>query len=267
MLASRLLPRALAAAIVVQLTVAGLVALSGGRDAEAAVAIERAEILETVGVSSRAELVVAALPGAGPLPTELAAAAPVPTSAPPTTAAPTTTAPPPAAPPTTAAPAPPPPAPAPTPAPAPAPTAAPAPEPTPPPASSQTSAAGSWRDGACESAMLQWMNEARAGAGAAALADDPVVDHVAFGWSDHLAAAGDLQHNPGYADQIFGARPEAMTAGEVVGRGMEPRAIFDEFLRSPAHRDAILRRTFSRATVGCVRDAGGQAWVTANFWG
>lgn len=269
MLASRLLPRALAAAIVVQLTVAGLVTLSGGRDAEAAVALERAEILETVGVASRPELVPAAVPGADPLPTELAAPAPVPTSAPPTTAAPATTAPPPAAPPTTAAPAPPAPAPAPAPAraPAPAPAAAPAAEPTPPPASSQTSAAGSWRDGACESAMLGWMNEARAAAGAAPFADDPVVDHVAFGWSDHLASAGDLQHNPGYADQIFGARPEAMTAGEVVGRGMEPRAIFDEFLRSPTHRDAILRRTFSRATVGCVRDAGGQAWVTANFWG
>jgi uncharacterized protein YkwD len=58
-----------------------------------------------------------------------------------------------------------------------------------------------------------------------------------------------------------------MTAGEVVGRGHEARAIFDEFLRSPTHRDAILRRAFTHGTVGCVRDAGGQAWVTANFWG
>jgi len=115
--------------------------------------------------------------------------------------------------------------------------------------------------------MLQWMNDARAGAGAGALADDPVVDHVAFAWSDHLAAAGDLQHNPGYADAIFRDRPEAMTAGEVVGRGVDARAIFDEFLRSPTHRDAILRAAFTRATVGCVRDAVGQAWVTANFWG
>jgi uncharacterized protein YkwD len=58
-----------------------------------------------------------------------------------------------------------------------------------------------------------------------------------------------------------------MTAGEVVGRGHDARAIFDEFLRSPTHRDAILRPAFTHGTVGCVRDAGGQAWVTANFWG
>jgi len=241
--------RALVAAIALQLTVAGVVVASGGREAEAAAALERAEILPTVGLAERQ--VLAAADGSGAI--ELAAApATVPpaptTTAPPTTAAPTTTAPPP------------PPTPEPAPAPAPQPVVVSAP-------STRTSALGSSRDGTCETSTLAWMNEARAGAGRPAVADDPVVDHVAFRWSDHLAATGDLQHNPRYADEIFTARPEAMSAGEVVGRGADARPVFDEFMRSPAHRDVILGSAFSHATVGCVRDAGGQVWIVANFWG
>jgi len=256
---SRLVARALVAAIALQLSVAGIVVASGGRSAEAAAApLERAEILPTVGFVERPVLAVA---GAGE-PVELAAAPPttappVPTSAPPTTAAP----PPTTAPPTTTTTPPPPPTTSPAPpAPAPPTTATPAP-------STQTSAAGSWRDADCEVATLVWFNEARASAGRAPLGDDPAVDHVAFRWSDHLAATGDLQHNPRYADEIFAARPEAMTAGEVVGRGSDPRPVFDEFMRSPAHRDVILGSAFTRATVGCVRDAGGQVWIVANAWG
>jgi len=258
-----LVPRALVAAIAAQLSVAGVVLAAGGPVAEAAVVVERAEILDTVGLVERdvraataTEPIELAVPATPPVPTSAVPAPEVP--APPATTPPTT------APPTTPAPA----APAPAPAP-PAPTAqvAPAPAPAPEPASSQTSAPGSRRDADCEVAMLGWMSEARAGAGLPALADDPAIDHVAFGWSDRMAASGRLEHNPRYGDEVFAARPEATTAGEVVGRGPEPRPIFDEFLRSPAHRDAILRPAFTHATVGCVRDGGGQVWVTANFWG
>jgi uncharacterized protein YkwD len=216
-----LLVRALAAAIVVQLSVAGVVVAAGGPGTHLASAgVERAEILATAVVAERDVLATSGI--GDPVPLE---------------------------------------------APAPAPSAPPATEPPPPPPSAQPRTSGGPRDAACEKSMLQWMNEARAGAGAATLVDDAVVDHVAHDWSTHLAASGQLAHNPRYADQVFAARPQAMTAGEVVGRGHDARAIFDEFLRSPTHRDAILRRAFTHGTVGCGRDAGGQAWVTANFWG
>ncbi|MFP5320338.1 MAG: CAP domain-containing protein [Acidimicrobiia bacterium] len=253
--------RALAAAIVVQLSVAGIVAATGGPQAEATSGVERAEISAAAQIADRdlvsaaqagdpVELAAEPLPAPPPPPAPSPAPAPAPAELEPPAPPPTTVPPPP---PTTTAPPPPPPT-----------TEPPAQAPAP---STQSSTAGSWRDAPCEAAMLGWMNEARAGAGTAALGDDAAVDHVAFRWSDHLAGTGDLRHNPGYADQVFQARPEAMTAGEVVGVGAEPRPIFDEFLRSPTHRDAIMRRAFTHATVGCVRDASGRVWVTANFWG
>jgi uncharacterized protein YkwD len=257
---SPLVARVLAAAIALQLSLAGLVAIAGGPGVEAA-AMERAEILPTAGYAEREVLVatgsaepIELAAGAASTVPQVPATAPPPT-APPTTAVPTTTVPPPA---------PEPAQPAPTALPSLAPARAPAPAPAP---SSQTTSGGSWRDGACETSMLQWMNDARAAGGRARVADDPVIDHVAFRWSDHLALAGQLAHNPGYSAEVFAARPEAMTVGEVVGRGFEPRSVFDEFMRSPAHRDVILGAAFTRATVGCVRDAGGQSWVVANFWG
>jgi uncharacterized protein YkwD len=255
-----LVTRALAAAIVVQLSVAGVVLASGGAGAEAAAPLERAEILDSARVVSReppavtaaqvGDPVEVAAPTAPPPPPPVAEAEPVPA---PVAAAPVVTSPPATTPgPRVAAAAPPSTAPS---------TTAPAPAPPPP---TPTTAS---RDVACDDAMLRWMVDARRHAGVQALVDDPAIDHVAIRWSDRMASAGRLDHNPGYSDEVFTARPEARTAGEVVGRGLEPRAIFDEFMRSPTHRDAILRQAFTHATVGCVRDAGGQAWVTANFWG
>jgi uncharacterized protein YkwD len=259
-----LLERALAATIVVQLSIAGVVVAAGGPGATVAHAVERAEILPTVELADRE--VLAAAGAADAVPLEVGGPAPTaeePVEAlVPEPAAPPAPPPPPApAPPSTVA-EPPPPAPEPVPEPAPAP--APAPSPSPAPASPPPSGP---RDATCEASMLQWMNEARAGSGTSALVDDGAIDHVAHRWSTHLAGSGQLAHNPRYADEVFAARPQAMTAGEVVGRGHDERGIFEEFLRSPSHRDAILRRAFTHGTVGCVRDAGGQAWVTANFWG
>lgn len=259
MSSNRLVARALSGAIVAQLTVAGVVLATGGAQSlDVAIGLERAEILDTVGLAERVPPTLRAAGASEPV--ELAAA---PTTAPASAVPPTTvpvTPPPPPAPSTTATSAAGPPTAA-APAASPSPRPAPAPEPEPEPAAVVN------RDAGCEASMLQWMNEARAGAGAAALADDPAVDHVAARWSEQMAGSGRLDHNPRFADEIFAARPEAMTAGEVVGRGPQARAIFEEFLRSPTHRDAILRPAFTRGTVGCVWDGGGQVWVTANFWG
>jgi len=264
-----LVERALAAAIVVLLTVAGVVALAGGGARELALGIERAaattsrapaegaaeRLVHTApggdvdhGADVLASTVTAptalTLPAAAPATTVVAATpvvehAAATTAHPvPTTAAPATTAvPPPTSPPTTAAPT----------------TQAPA---------------GTTRDASCESSMLGWMNEARSQAGRGALAEDEAIQHVSLDWSGHMASTGELAHNPRFSDQIFAVRPEATTAGEVVGwSGESARAVFDEFMRSTLHRDTIRQPAFRYATVGCVRDAGGRLWVTADFWG
>ena len=83
-----------------------------------------------------------------------------------------------------------------------------------------------------------------------------------------MARRQDLQHNPDYGPQIFAAVPEARRAGENVGRTPgSNQGLFEAFMNSPAHRDAILAPGNTHAGVGCTVDAGGQLWVTVNFWG
>lgn len=216
--------------------------------------LERAEVVHSPDAH---RVVAVAAAEATPTP---AAAAPVPALEPATVAAPVP-APIPAPEPTR----PPPAAPAP-PAPAPA-TPAPAPAPVPPPAQPAASRVGT-RDLACESSMHGWMNDTRAAAGRAALAWDDAILHVAVDWSHGMAERTTLAHNPRYGDQVFAARAEAMTAAENVGWGAgSARAIYDEFLRSPSHKDKILSDALTRTAVGCVRDEAGELWVTVNFWG
>ncbi len=116
--------------------------------------------------------------------------------------------------------------------------------------------------------MLRWMNESRAAAGRRALVGDDAILHVAVDWSHAMAGRSQLAHNPRYGDQVFAARAEATTAAENVGWGTgTARAVYDEFLRSPAHKDKILSGALTHTAVGCVRDGAGELWVTVNFWG
>lgn len=225
--------------------------------------LERAEVVDSPDahrvVSTAADAGTAPGPELAAAPVPAPAEAPAPEAAPPATAPATPTPPP--------APTAPVPAPAPAPAPTAAPTEAPAPAPVPAPAAPAASRAGT-RDAECEASMLRWMNESRADAGRAPLAWDDAVLHVAVDWSHQMADRSQLAHNPDYGDQVFAARAEAMTAAENVGWGTSTsRAVYDEFLRSPSHRDKILSGTLTHTAVGCVRDGAGELWVTANFWG
>lgn len=116
--------------------------------------------------------------------------------------------------------------------------------------------------------MMRWMNEARAARGVRALTSDGTIHRIALGWTDRMVQRQDLSHNPDYGQQIFAARPEAMTAGENVGRGTgSERGLFDAFMASSGHRSKILGSQYGHATVACVVDSAGQLWVTQNFWG
>ncbi len=157
-----------------------------------------------------------------------------------------------------------------TPAPAPTTTttvAQPATTTTVPPAASPTSSAPASMT-ACERDLLDRMNEARASRGTAALVADGRIMPISRRWSDELADRQDLAHNPDYANQVFAARPEAVRAGENVGRTHGTNeGLFDAFMASDGHRRAILEPGHTHAGVGCTVDGGGQLWVTVNFWG
>jgi uncharacterized protein YkwD len=114
--------------------------------------------------------------------------------------------------------------------------------------------------------MYQQINAARASAGRPGLRFDSVIQHVAVGWSDHLAGTQVLAHNPNYGGQILAYR-DYRTAAENVGRGHELGSLFRAFMASPGHAQNILSSNSSHVTVGCVTDGGGQFWVTQNFWG
>jgi uncharacterized protein YkwD len=226
--------------------------------AEAA-GLERAEVVHSP--DAHRAVTPLAQPGAAPAP-ELAAA-PLPEPAAPAAPAPAPVPEPqpaPAAAPTPAAPAP-------APEPAPAPDPSPAPAPTPPPPRPAASHVGT-RDAQCESSMVGWMNDTRAASGRPALAWDDAILHVAVDWSHAMAERSQLAHNPDYGDRVFAARAEAMTAAENVGWGTDSaRAVYDEFLRSPSHKDKILSGALTHTAVACVRDGAGDLWVTVNFWG
>ena len=155
---------------------------------------------------------------------------------------------------------------APSPAPAPTPTTAP-PAPAPAPAPAPTTTAHGTRVSACEANMVRWGNEVRAAHGLSALANDRGIESIPVNWSDGMAGRQQLAHNPRYGEQIFAARPQAVTAGENVGRGTSDRAIFQGFMDSAGHRARIVDRSNTHTTVGCLRDANGILWVTVNFWG
>lgn len=156
----------------------------------------------------------------------------------------------------------------PTPAPT-APTAPTTPERPPTPAAepAPVSAASAPADGTCEADLHRWTNDTRSARGIAPLAFDDVIVHVPRSWSEHMAAAAHLAHNPDHADEIWQARPEARKVSENVGRGYDVRAVFDAFMASPTHRANILDPSLAATAIGCVRDADGQAWVAVDFWG
>ncbi len=98
------------------------------------------------------------------------------------------------------------------------------------------------------------------------LAFDSGIQYIAVNWSDHMSGSQNLAHNPNYGGQIAQHRGYS-TAAENVGRGYDLGGLFQAFMKSSGHRQNIQNQAFSHVTVGCVRDSGGQYWVTHNFWG
>lgn len=233
------------------LTIGGVaVAANAGGEEEAPVeaaapVTEPIAELDSIEVPDQGRDVEGEFPGRIEAPTTTTTTAP-PTT---TTTAPPTTQPPapkpqPTAPPATQ-PAPPPPPPT------------TAPPPPPPPAPSAAN-----RDTACESYMYNQINANRG----SKLAFDGGIQYIAVNWSDRMSKSQNLAHNPNYGSQMAQHRNYSIAA-ENVGRGYELGSLFQAFMNSSGHRQNIQNPSFSHVTVGCVKDGGGQYWVTQNFWG
>ena len=130
----------------------------------------------------------------------------------------------------------------------------------------------SWASGgthaAAELAFSRRINISRDAAGRGPLTVNLALTRVARAWSDRMAAAGEISHNPQVANQVDG---DWTRLGENVGYSTRTGATTAEFvdrlhtafLESPGHRANIMG-DFNQVGIG-VRMTGDTMWVTVNF--
>jgi uncharacterized protein YkwD len=133
------------------------------------------------------------------------------------------------------------------------------------PAAPPTLAAAATADtGTDEQQFLAKTNASRAAADLGPLTADGAAANVARPWSDHMASAGVLSHNPDVAEQVTAlVTDQWKRVGENVGYGGDVPTLHDAFMNSPAHRDNVLG-DYNRVGIGAVR-SGASLWVTFVF--
>jgi len=110
--------------------------------------------------------------------------------------------------------------------------------------------------------IVTWVNTLRSGSGVAALGADPALTGVAQQWANHMAAAGDLSHNPNLATQV----PQGWTKiGENIGSGYSLTAVYNGLLASPFHLANMVDPAYNRTGVGIAADANGVVWLAEDF--
>jgi len=122
-------------------------------------------------------------------------------------------------------------------------------------------------------ALLVGVNQARKQAGRSPLLHSAALAGVARAHSDEMCRRGDVRHyspTTGTAlDRTRRARIGALWVGENVGRGPTTEELHREFLRSPAHRVAMLRKGLTHVGIGvCINQSstGGRTiYVTELF--
>lgn len=115
-----------------------------------------------------------------------------------------------------------------------------------------------------ESCFLSAINAARSAAGAAPLSIQGDLLRISRAWSQTMATAGQLFHDPNLT-KLAPSNWQAL--GENVGTGPTCDSIAQAFMNSPEHRRNILDPAFTTVGVGVVDSAGGTVWVTEDFMG
>jgi peptidoglycan hydrolase-like protein with peptidoglycan-binding domain len=110
------------------------------------------------------------------------------------------------------------------------------------------------------SAYLSNLNRERAAHGLPALTLRSDLTAIAQRWSNHMAAAHVLAHNPGLARQVTNWQ----VVGENVGEGPSISALTTAFWNSPEHRSNILDRSYRDVGIGTAT-SNGVIWITIDF--
>jgi hypothetical protein len=115
-----------------------------------------------------------------------------------------------------------------------------------------------------ESCFTAAINSERGAVGLSTLTTNGDLVSIAEGWSQVLATAGSLSHNPNLPNQ---APSVWMSLGENVGEGPTCDSIATAFYNSPEHRANILDINYNQVGVGVVDAPDGTIWVTEDFMG
>ena len=114
---------------------------------------------------------------------------------------------------------------------------------------------------ALEAVFFQRVNQLRAAQGLAPYAADGEIRSVAQGWTDKMADAGKISHNPDLARQVTAPWRKL---GENVGTGGDAESVEDAFEASPGHRKNILDPEFTTMAITVVT-RGERIYVTQQF--
>jgi uncharacterized protein YkwD len=127
--------------------------------------------------------------------------------------------------------------------------------------SGSTSASTSVATSTVESQLLSLTNSARVHAGWPALTSSPALVAVARSWSSHMAATGQLTHDPSLATRVAGWSSLAENIAQAASAA-QAQALF---MGSPDHRVNLLDAHFNRVGIGVAKAADGSLWFTVDF--
>jgi hypothetical protein len=100
-----------------------------------------------------------------------------------------------------------------------------------------------------EAGFVAKINQLRAGLGLGQLSIDPGLTTIARNWSEQMANAGDISHNPSLKDLVT---LNWSKLGENVGLGPNVDILFQAFVNSPHHYANLVDPAFTHVGVGVV---------------
>lgn len=112
-----------------------------------------------------------------------------------------------------------------------------------------------------EAQMLALTNHDRAKAGLAPLVSSSTLVSIARSWSAHMAATGQLVHDPSLASKVSGWS----TIGENIGYAYSASQAETMFMNSAPHRANILKAGYNRVGIGVSKDSQNRYWFTIDF--